>query len=64
MGSPGGADGKDSACSAGDPGSLPGLGRSPGGRNDNPPSILAWEIPQTEESGRLWSMESQRVRHE
>jgi len=25
------------------------------------PSILAWEIPQTEESGRLQSMESQRV---
>ena len=26
-------------------------------------SILAWEIPQTEESGRLQSMGSQRVRH-
>ena len=27
-------------------------------------SILAWEIPWTEEPGRLQSMESQRVRHD
>ena len=26
-------------------------------------SILAWEIPQTEEPGGLHSMESQRVKH-
>ena len=26
--------------------------------------ILAWRIPQTEEPGRLQSMESQRVRHD
>ena len=26
-------------------------------------SILAWEIPWTEEPGRLQSMASQRVRH-
>ena len=26
-------------------------------------SILAWRIPWTEEPGRLWSTESQRVRH-
>ena len=26
-------------------------------------SILAWEIPQTEEPGRLQSMRSQRVGH-
>ena len=26
-------------------------------------SILAWKIPWTEESGRLQSMRSQRVRH-
>ena len=29
MGFPGGSDGKDSACYAGDPGSIPGLRRSP-----------------------------------
>ena len=32
----GGSDGKESACSAGDLGSLPELGRSPGGGNGNP----------------------------
>ena len=26
-------------------------------------SILPWQIPWTNESGRLWSMELQRVRH-
>ena len=32
---PGGSDGRESACNAGDPGSIPGLGRSPEG-NGNP----------------------------
>ena len=32
MGFPGGSDGKDSACNVGDPGSVPGLGSSPGAR--------------------------------
>ena len=36
MGFPGGSDGKVSAYTAGDPGSIPGLGRSPGERNGNP----------------------------
>ena len=27
-------------------------------------SILAWRIPRTEGPGRLWSMGSQRVRHD
>ena len=36
MGFPGGSDGKESACSAGDWGSIPGSGRSPGGGNGNP----------------------------
>ena len=31
MGFPGGSDGKESACNAGDLGLIPGLGRSPGG---------------------------------
>ena len=30
LGFPGGSDGEESACNAGDPGSIPGLGRSPG----------------------------------
>ena len=36
MGFPGGSDGKESACSAGDPGSIPGPGRSPGERHGYP----------------------------
>ena len=35
-GFPGGSDGKASACSAGDLGLIPGLGRSPGEGNGNP----------------------------
>ena len=35
-GFPGGSNGKESACSAGNPGSIPGLGRSPGEGNGNP----------------------------
>ena len=30
LGFPGGSDDKESACNAGDPSSIPGLGRSPG----------------------------------
>ena len=33
---PGGSDGKASACNAGDPGLIPGSGRSPGDRTGNP----------------------------
>ena len=36
MGFPGGSDGKESVCNAGDLGSIPGLGRSPGEVNGNP----------------------------
>ena len=43
MGFSGNSDGKESACNAGDPGSNPGLGKSPENWNDNPlSSILAW----------------------
>ena len=35
-GFPGVSDGKESACNAGDPGLIPGLGRSPGEGNGNP----------------------------
>ena len=35
-GSPGGSDSKESACNAGGPGSIPGLGRSSGEGNGNP----------------------------
>ena len=61
---PGGSKVKASACKAGDPGSIPGSGRSPGEGNGNPLSILAWRIPWMEETGRLQSMGLQRVRHD
>ena len=35
-GSPAGSDGKESACNAGDQGSIPGSGRPPGGGNGYP----------------------------
>ena len=44
MGFHGGSDGKESACSAGTLGSIPGLNHS---------SILVWEIPWAEGPGRL-----------
>ena len=36
MGFPDGSDGKESACNAGDPGSVPEWGRYPGEGNGNP----------------------------
>ena len=36
LGFPGGSGGKESACNSGDLGSIPGLGRSPGGGQGNP----------------------------
>ena len=36
MGVPGGSDGKEFACNAGDLGLIPGSCRSPGGGNGNP----------------------------
>ena len=36
MGFPGGSDGKESACNAGDPGSILGSGRAPGEGNGSP----------------------------
>ena len=61
---PGGSDGKASAYNAGDPGSIPGLGRFSGEGNGNPLQYLCLEISWTEESDRLQFMGSQRVRHD
>ena len=46
---PGGSDSKASAYNAGDLGSIPGLGISPGEGTGDISSILAWKIPWTEE---------------
>ena len=60
MGFPGGLDSKESACSAGDLGSIPRLGRSPGegeGYAWHPTLVLLpGESPWTEEPGGLQSM--------
>ena len=61
---PGGSVGKESACNAGDTGSIPG--------QEDPlekgmaihSRILAWRIPWTDEPGGLQSMGSQTVRHD
>ena len=57
-------EGEITACSAGDLGLIPGLGRSPGGGHGNPLQYFAWRTPWTEEPGRLQSMKSQTVRHD
>ena len=44
-GFPGGLEGKVSACNAGDPGSIPGSGRSPGEGNGNPLQYSCLESP-------------------
>ena len=55
---------KASAYNVGDPGSIPGLGRSPGEGNGTPLQYSCWKIPWTEEPGRLQSVGSQRVGHD
>ena len=61
---PGGLDGKESTCNAGNPSLIPGLGRSLEKGMATHSSILAWRIPWTEEPDGLQSMGSQRVRHD
>ena len=45
LGFRGGSDGKESACNAGDPGSIPGLGRSPEGGHGYPLQYSCLENP-------------------
>ena len=45
LGFPGGSDSKESFCNAGDLGSIPGLGRSPGGGHGNPLQYPCLENP-------------------
>ena len=50
LGFPGGSDGKESACNAGDLGSIPGFGRSPGGEHGNPLQYSCLENPHGQRS--------------
>ena len=59
-----GSDGKVSAYNAGDLGSNPGLGRSPGGGHGNPLQYSGLENSIDREFGGLQSMGSQRVGHD
>ena len=50
---PGGSDDKESACSAGDLGSIPGLGKPMEEEMATPSSIIAWRIPM--DRGAWWA---------
>ena len=50
MGFPGGSDGKESTCNAGDLGSIPRLGRSPGGEHGNSFQYSCLENPHGQRS--------------
>ena len=50
QGFPGGSAGKEFTCNAGDPGSIPGLGRSPGGGHGNPLQYSCLENPHGQRS--------------
>ena len=60
----GGSDGIASACDAGDPGSIPGLGRFPGEGNGNPLQYSCLENPM--DGGAWWATVHglQRVGHD
>ena len=69
---PGGSDGKASVYNAGDLGSSPGLGRSPGEGKATHSSTIAWkthgqrslQVGYRLQPGRLQAMGSQRVGHD
>ena len=56
--------GKESTCTTGDAGSIPGLGRSLEEGEAIHSSILVWRIPWVEEPGGLQSIGLQRVGHD
>ena len=58
MGFPGGSDGKESACNAGNLGSIPGSGRSPGEGNGNP---LQYSCLENSMDREAWQVKVQRV---
>ena len=55
-GFPGGSDGKESTCNGGDLGSIPGLGRSPGGVQGNPLQGSSLENPRGQRSLEGYSL--------
>ena len=61
-GVPGGSEGKESACNAGDPGLISGPRRSAGEGNGNPLQYSCLENAMDRGTGGLQSTGSQRVR--
>ena len=57
VGFPGGSDGKESACNAGDQGSIPGSGTSPGAENGYPSQYSCLENSMKEEPGGLHTVD-------
>ena len=53
LGFPGSSAGKESACNAGGPSSIPGSGRSPGEGNGNPLQYSCLENPM--DRGACWA---------
>ena len=49
------SDGKESSCNAGDPGSIPGWGKSPGEKNDNHLQFSCLENPM--DRGAWWAID-------
>ena len=64
LGFPGGSDGKESACNAGDLGLIPRLGRSPGGGHGNPLHYSFLEDPHGQRSLVGCSPWGRRVGHD
>ena len=64
LGFPGGSESKGSVCNAKDPGSVPGMIRSPGEGMAAPSSRITWRIPWTEKPGRIPWTGSQGVWHD
>ena len=58
LGFPGGSDGEESACSAGDLGLITGSGRSPGEGNGYPLQYSCLENPRTEEPDRFMVLQT------
>ena len=52
LGFPGGSDGKEAACNAGDLGWIPGLARAPGEGNGNPTPVF---LPGKSYGGAWWA---------
>ena len=56
--------GKESACNAGDPGLIPGTGRSPGEGNGSPLPVFLPENPTDRGAWQVIVLGSQRVGHD